>query len=208
MRQTQNVLSDAKVLCVQMATATIGSVERYAAGEIVQNMLEEIVSLANTEVGGRYIFAGSKTDAIPFSQDGTYSGDNNDFSIKIGKDVLLEVGSDGEEVFGGIFNALSVLKNALETNDINGIGASMNSLNDHFDHFTTKISGVGSKMIRMDIRENILQDLNILNVERLSKMEDADITDAIINLKSMEIGYQAALASSTKVMNLSLVNYM
>ncbi|MBU1161898.1 MAG: flagellar hook-associated protein FlgL, partial [Proteobacteria bacterium] len=76
----QNIISDTKVLCVQMASGTIGSDQRSSAAGTVQNMLDEIVSLANTDVGGDYIFAGSKTDTIPFDQDGTYNGDNNSFA--------------------------------------------------------------------------------------------------------------------------------
>lgn len=206
--QVQNLISDARVLCVGMATATTSSEARASAAETVQNTLEEIVSLANTDLNGRYIFTGSKTDTSPFSQDGAYNGDNNPFTIKIGRDAAVEVGSDGDSVFGDIFNTLSELKNDLENNNVSGIQAAMSKLDDHFNHISTKISDIGSKMIRMEIKENILQDLNITNTDRLSRIEDADITEAIIDLKSKELAYQVALASSAKVMALSLVDYL
>jgi flagellar hook-associated protein 3 FlgL len=63
-------------------------------------------------------------------------------------------------------------------------------------------------MIRMEIKENILQDMDIANTERLSKIEDADIPEAIIDLKAKEVAYQAALASAAKVLNVSLVDYL
>ena len=204
----QNLISDAKVLCVQMATATTSSAARASAAETVQNTLEEIVSLSNTEVNGRYIFSGSKTDTAPFSTGGTYNGDNTTFTVKIGRDATVEVGSDGDATFGTIFTTLSDLKNALEGNEVSGIQAAMSNLDTHFDHISTKISEIGSKMVRMEIKENILQDLKITNTDRLSKIEDADITEAIIELKSKELAYQAALASSAKVMQLSLVDYL
>jgi flagellar hook-associated protein 3 FlgL len=208
MSNVQGLLSDAKTLCVQMATVTIGPSERLAASETVQNMLEEVISLANTGLNGRYIFSGSKTDTVPFSQDGTYNGDNNPFTVKIGRNASVQVGSDGQAVFGTIFNTLSDLKNALGANDVNGIQTAMSNLDIHFDHVSNKISDVGSKMLRMEIKENIFQDLKISNTERLSKIEDADITEAIIDLQAKELVYQAALSSSAKVMELSLVDYM
>lgn len=206
--QAQDLISDAKVLSLQMANDIVSPEERYAAGGTVQNILEEIISLANTEVSGRYIFSGTKTDTKPFSQDGTYSGDNNVFSIKIGKDAAIEVGGDGEAIYGNILNTLSELKNALEADDVAGITDAMSNLDDHFENLSVKISDVGSKMVRMEARESILLDLNIANTERLSKIEDADITEAITQLTSIELCYQAALASSARVMELSLVNYM
>lgn len=205
----QNIISDTKALCVQMASGTTGSDHRSSAAGTVQNMLDEIVSLVNTDVAGNYIFAGSKTDTIPFDQDGTYNGDNNAFAIKISKNSTVEVGSDGEEVFGNIFNTLSNLKTALETNDLSGIQDAMGYLDGHFDDISAKISDVGSKMNRMEIKDKIYQDLNFSNTERLSKIEDADIAEAIMNLSAAELTYQAALASSSKVMTLmTLVDYL
>jgi flagellar hook-associated protein 3 FlgL len=205
----QNIISDTKVLCLQMANATIGSDQRSSAAGTVQHMLDEIVSLGNTDVTGNYIFAGSKTDTIPFDQDGTYYGDNNAFAIKISKNSTIEVGSDGEEVFGNIFNTLSDLKIALETNDLSGIQDAMGYLDGHFEDISAKISDIGSKMNRMEIKDKIYQDLNFSNTERLSKIEDADIAEAIMNLSAAELTYQAALASSSKVMTLlTLVDYL
>jgi len=204
----QNLISDARVLCVGMATATTDAEQRASAAQIVQNTLEEIVFLANTELSGRYIFAGSKTDTTPFSQGGAYSGDNNPFTVKIGRDATVEVGSDGDATFGTIFTTLSDLKSALEGNNVSGIQAAMSKLDDHFVHISTKISDLGSKVIRMEIKENIFQDMDFINTERLSEIEDADITEAIIELKSKELAYQAALASSAQVMQLSLLDYL
>ena len=212
----QDLISDAKALCVQMASANTGAAQRASAAETVQNTLEEIVSLSNTEVNGRYVFAGSKTDTAPFSTGGTYNGGNTAFTVKIGKDATVEVGSDGEAVFqpsgaganDDIFQTLSDLKAALENNNVSGIQTVMGKLDAHFDHISSKISEVGSKMVRMENKENIFQDSKITNTDRLSKIEDADIAEAIIELESKELAYRAVLASSAKVMELSLIDYL
>ena len=60
----------------------------------------------------------------------------------------------------------------------------------------------------MEIKNNIYQDFNLTNTERLSNIEDADIAEAVMNVKAAELTYQAALASSSKVMTLSLVDYL
>jgi flagellar hook-associated protein 3 FlgL len=205
----QELISDAKALSVQMSSATTGAAQRASASLTVQNILDEIVSLANTEVGGRYIFSGSKTDTAPFSSDGiTYNGNDEPFAVKIGRDATVQVGRDGDEVFGTIFITLSKLKVALEGNDVAGIQASLTDLTTNFNEISSKISDIGSKAGRMEIKENIFQDLKIVNTDRLSAIEDADIAEAIIDLKEKELAYQAALASSSRVMQLSLVDYL
>jgi flagellar hook-associated protein 3 FlgL len=212
LRNVQNLVSDTKAMAVQMASATIGSPESASAAETVQNMLEEIVSLANTDVGGRFIFGGSSTDAAPFAQDGTYNGDNNPFTIKIGQATTVEVGKDGAAVFKSpgmdIFQTLTDLKTALENNNVGGIQTAIGELGTFFDHMNTQISDVGSKALRMQVKENIFQDIEISKRDRLSQIEDADLAAAITELKAKELAYQAALTSSSRIMELSLANYM
>lgn len=204
----QNLISDTKALCVQMASGTIGAAQRASAALTVQNTLDEIVSLANTEVSGRYIFSGTKTDSAAFDQSGNYLGNDVPFAVKIGMDTAVSVGSSGQEVFGTIFTTLSDLKNNLTGNNADGIRACLDSLTNHFNDTTNKISDIGSKMNRMEIKELIFQDLKIVNTDRLSAIEDADIAEAIIDIKGKELAYQAALNSSSKVMQLSLADYL
>jgi flagellar hook-associated protein 3 FlgL len=203
----QNLISDAKTLCVEMATATKSTAHRQSAAETVRNTLDEIITLANTQVSGRYIFAGSDTDSIPFEQDGSYNGNDTPFSIKVGNNSVIQLGSAGEAIFGNIVNTLNNLVTDLQSDDIDGIRSSMDSLDQHFDDISNNISDVGSKMNRMEIKENILQGLTISNTERLSQIEDADFAESIMNLKAVELAYQAALASSSSIMKLSLVDY-
>jgi len=208
MNQAQGIVSDLKALSVQMASATTDDAQRTSAAQTVQNMRDEIVALANTEVGGRYIFGGTKTDTIPFSQDGTYNGNSDAFTIKSDKNATMAVGIDGSTVFKDLFITLNSFETALTANNISGIQNAMTSLDTDFETITNEISAVGSKMMRMEVRGKILEDINLSNTERLSKIEDADIAEAIMNLKSVEFAYQATLAASSKVMGLSLVDYM
>lgn len=204
----QNLISDTKALCVEMASATKSTAHRQTAAEIVKNSLDEIIALANTQVNGRYIFAGSDTDTLPFEQDGSYNGNDSPFSIKAGNDTVIQIGNDGEAIFSDILASLSNLITDLQSDDMDGIRSTMDSLGLHFDDISTKISDVGSKMNRMEIKENILQELTISNTDRLSQIEDADIAESIMNLKAVEVAYKAALASSSSIMQLSLVDYL
>ena len=204
----QDLTADAKALAVSMANTTVGPDERANAAATIKNYMEEIVSLGNTDVNGRYIFAGTKTDTKPFAADGSYSGNNEAFAIKIGRDANLTVGNDGEAVLGTIFTTLSDLKTALENNDIVGIQTGMTQLGDDYDRFGNKISEIGSKMIRAEIKETIFADMKIANTDRLSRIQDADIAEAITELSAKELAYKAALSSATKVMDLSLLDYL
>ena len=208
----QELITEARALATQMATATVNSDQRKAAAGQVQNLLEEMVSLANTQVNGEFIFSGTRTDVAPFKAkaDGSYEYQGNDspFSIKVGNTSTIEVGADGEYLFGNVFTSLGDLKAALENNQVDGITAGMDALGKDAEHISARQAEIGSKALRMEMKSEILQDLQISGSERLSAIEDADMAEAITRLMSKELAYKAALATSSRVMSLSLVDFV
>lgn len=217
--QAEGLLSEIKSLCVQMASATVGSTERSNASTLVNGYLQQLLALANEQVGGRYIFSGSKTDTQPFALDSvenptlvTYDGDDAPFSIRIGKNLTVEVGRDGEEAFGAVgssvFDLLIDLKDYLSSNDVGGIQQVMGDLDSEMESMRSLVSNTGAKILRLDTKEEILSDVKLNYTDRKSQIEDADIVEAIMELKAKELAYQAALSSSSKVMGLSLVDYL
>ena len=217
--QVNDILTATKELTVSMSSANIGSTQRASNATLVQGYLEQIVSIANSSTGDRYMFGGTNTDTIPFelSADGTqvtYSGNDTPFSVSIGKNSVIEVGKDGEDIFGenwddsNIFKTLIDLKTSLESNDISGIQQAMTNLDAHMGSINSSISEIAGKSMRLDVKSEIIADLEISYTERISSIEDADLAEAVIDLKSKELAYNAALSSSAKVMQMSLVDYL
>jgi flagellar hook-associated protein 3 FlgL len=217
--QVNDILTDVKALTVQMSSANTGPSERANAVVVVEQYLDEILSLSNSQSGGRYLFAGTNTNTPPFELNGAtgevdYSGNATAFSIKIGSESNIAVGKVGSEVFGenwddnNIFKALVDLQGYLENNDIAGIQDIMGRLDGHMKKINAEISEIGGKSIRMEVKENIIADLKLTYTDRKSLMEDADVSEAIIDLNSKQLAYNAALTSASKVMELSLVDFM
>ncbi|MFC1891479.1 flagellar hook-associated protein FlgL [Thermodesulfobacteriota bacterium] len=219
LQQISNILSDVKEITVQMSTATTNSTQRANAVTFIDGYLRQVKSLANTEVGGRYIFSGTETDTIPFDFNSDesqviYSGNDIPFAVKTGRNTKIDIGSDGQEIFGGdwadgnIFKTLVDLKSYLNNNDINGIQSTLDKIDANMNSVSNSISEIGGKTVRLNVRENIIQELEISYTERKSNLEGADMAEAIMNLKAKELAYNAALSSASKVMQISLVNYL
>jgi flagellar hook-associated protein 3 FlgL len=217
--QVNNILSSTKELTVAMSSANTNASQRAGNVDLVDGYLKEIVSLANSSIGGRYIFGGTNTDTIPFDLNAlatqvTYAGNDTEFAINIGKDSVVPVGRDGKDVFGAnwddsnIFKTLIDLKASLGSNDISGIQDAMSKLDAHIKNVSATISDIGGKTIRLNVKQEVVTDLKLTDTERMSELEDADLAAAVINLKSKELAYNAALSSSSKMMQLSLVNFL
>ena len=229
MTQINDILTEMKALGVQMAGVPKDASARATAVGEVDGLLRQVVALANTQVSGKYIFGGTKTDTAPFRLDDEanptmviYDGNGAPFSVRIGKDILVEVGLNGESVFGddpmdwtdpaaganNFFKTLIDFRDALNSNDVQGIEQAMARLDSHLQVAQQTIADMGTKTIRMDVKETIIADLKLTYTDRISKLEDADIAEAVTSLKTKELAYQAALASSSKLMDMSLVDYL
>jgi flagellar hook-associated protein 3 FlgL len=229
MTQVNDILTQLKALSVEMASGTKDASARASAAGQVDGLLRQVVALANTQVSGKYIFGGTNTDTAPFRLDDEanptmviYDGNDTPFSVRIGKDILVDVGLDGESVFGdapsdwtdptaganNFFKTLIDLRDALSNNDTQGIEQAMTRLDSHMQVTQQTISDIGTKDVRMDVKESIIADLKLTYTDRMSTLEDADIAEAMTDLQARQLAYQAALASSSQVMQLSLVDYL
>ena len=102
----------AQELLVQLEEHTINAVngsftegDRETVADIVGQLKEEMLGLANTQMNGKYAFAGYAEKTQPFAQqpDGSvdYSGDANRRAIEIAPGEEVEITMDGARLFQG-----------------------------------------------------------------------------------------------------------
>ena len=108
----------------------------------------------------------------------------------------------------GIFNSLIDLKQYLIDNDRDGIERSIGRLETHYDNMTARIVDSGMKYNRLEVRQTITTNISLTLKERKSMVEDADMVESIMVLQNIQLAYQAAMSSTAKVLNLSLLDYL
>jgi len=212
-QQTEELIGRAKEIATQMASDTQNASTRALAAKEIDQLLDQAISLANSELGGKYIFAGYKVNTVPFSKVGgsvQYNGDTNTIQIPIGQEESLPINKDGQTAFmdADIFTVLGALQTALENNQTAEIRQQLENLQEVADHFNNQIVDIGSRLNRLEAKQNILKDLDLFFQERISAEEDADISALVVDLKAKELAYQAALLSSVKIHELTLLNYL
>ena len=215
LRSINDIITDSKVIAIGMSSGTASFDMRRASAEEVRGYILQVESLANTIVQGQYIFSGTKTDTKPFALDdqdiptaAPYSGNSTAFAIKSGKDSTVEVGHDGDSLFSNLFTSLIDLYNELNSNNPPGIGAAITDLGNDFNTINNAVADIGAKGVRLETKEKIIADLSLSYTENKSKIEDADIVEAITKLQATELAYKAALTSSSKLMQLSLADFL
>jgi flagellar hook-associated protein 3 FlgL len=215
--QTLDLVGRARELAVQMSSSSQDAENRNAAAAEIGDLLDHAISLGNTDLSGRYIFSGFETGTAPFTkivvggvETAQYNGDTNDFQVQVGKDQNLTAGRNGQTVFmdSGLFSTLGGLKKALEDDDLAGIGTQLENLTSVENYLNSQIADIGVRQNQAQVRENILSQLQFELKDQLSRVEDADIAEVIIQLNAKQLTYQAALAAASRVSEMSLLNYM
>lgn len=77
-----------------------------------------------------------------------------------------------------------------------------------WDDLAAQTTGLVLKAGRMDVQSQIYDRLIATTENSLGELENTDITKAAMELKSLELAYEAALSAAAKTMQLSLVNFL
>ncbi len=217
--QVQDRLLRAKTLAIQGANDSQNADSREAIAKEVKRLLEDVVALGNTQLGGRYVLAGSRTKGYgpgeaPFvlNQDNTvtYNGNREDISLTVAGGVKQKINLDGHTalVKSGVFSALKDLYDSLMSNSQPDIEVAIAEVDKSLEYVGQQLSELGAQANSLDNKRDMAESLSFVNTERLSDTEDTDIVEAIADLKTYETSYQAALAAASKVMQQSLVDYI
>ena len=99
-----NILQRIRDLTLQGANATLNQTDRQAIIVEIEQRLEELISLGNSQLAsGEYLFSGFKSNVKPFIKDGTgsvsYAGDQGVLNVNVNTSVRVESGNSGDEVF-------------------------------------------------------------------------------------------------------------
>lgn len=120
------VMTEVKTLTIQGINATTGPDDRKILANHVDQLLNRLYSLANTQDQNGYIFSGFKTNTSPFDPADatfTYAGDASSIQREVGSGTKLAINMTGTEVFGdGLTSTFAVLKDlstALNANNVN-----------------------------------------------------------------------------------------
>ncbi len=152
--------------------------------------------------------------SISVQQPIEYQGDEHPLELGIGRQSRLQVNQVGKSVVGGdggpldVFRILGRLQNGLQANDLTEIGASLEELRTYQNHLHGRLAALGAGLNRVEVKNRVYDSVLSRLQSALSAKGDTEVVSAVNSLKAAETAYQAALLSATKVMSLSLLEYM
>jgi flagellar hook-associated protein 3 FlgL len=201
-------------LAVQGASDTAPIEARLAIAAEIDALIEEVKQNANTTYRGRYVFAGTATDAPPYvAGDDLYHGAPDEVERQIGPGVALAIGLRADTFLGNGADGklLQVLRDVsihLKADDGAALRADLALLGAKEDELLGVRALNGARQNRLDAGLARLAEVEESTLKQLSETEDADIARTLIEFSSQQAAYQAALKAGASIVQASLMDFL
>lgn len=230
------VLQRAKTLALQGANGSLNPNDREKIAIEVKQLKDQVIEIANTRVGNKYLFAGTK-NVQPLSRgDEKWEGSDDIMKFPVGSSLSLEISVNGQELFGvkntydadgnvtdseiemlEVFDKLiyGLEKYNMEPEDpsepfigVEEFDEILDKIEQQMDRVLDYRAQLGARQNRMDAIHNQLDNTAANLSNFLADTLYADIAETLVHFKTQENVYNAALAVGAQIIQPSLVDFM
>ena len=198
-------------LANQAANGTNTQDELNSIKKEVEQLKEQMIEMANTQVSGKYIFNGIDTDQKPI-QDGkiiTEAGREEMVKIEVSKGINMDVNVSPEGVFDQeLFDHIDGFITALEAGDDDELNNSLGNLQESSSNIIQARAELGARMNRLELIEDRLENQVVIVKDTMAKNEGVEFEEAVTNLLTQEVIHRAALSAGSKIIQPSLVDFL
>lgn len=221
-KEINEVLQRARELSIQGANGTMPTDARAAIANEIHQLYDHLVDIGNGKFNDRYIYNGQLTNVQPYdAANAPYqTTDTGAITYIMSEGAGMQINVIGNDLFGqpttpgneassdNVFAVLKSLETALRADDQPGIETALGKVQDRLNKVQTVWSDVGARMNRIDLITNRLTDSDANVQGLLSKAVDVDVAEAIMNMKVAESVQQASLATGSKIIVPTLIDYL
>jgi flagellar hook-associated protein 3 FlgL len=217
----QNNVSRARELAIEGGNRVLSKSDLKGIAVEVNQILEHVLSVANKENMGQYIFGGTKADKAPFKATRNEAGEITAVEVtgdisgtvyrQIGEDEQMPINTSTEGLFtgdGNLFEKLINLRDALQDGDSEKITQAIGDMKDSSEAIIQRLSEVGVHYSHVQDQMNELDLDSLTLTSAMADLQDADFAKTMIDLQTEQVAYQAALQVGGQMIQQSFVNFL
>lgn len=199
-------------LTVQGSNGTYEGEQLKNVSEEIKQIKEHLITLGDTQIGGKYIFNGQDTNVRPSSikdANGNTVYGTGDINLEVFSGISLKINTDGSKIFGDALAAGGSIDQTIDALEKGGdVSGTLEGLDATINTFLNMQAQVGARQNRIELMTDRLKQQEVFATEILSKNEDVDIEKAIMDLTTQESVHSAALSIGAKIMQPSLLDFL
>jgi flagellar hook-associated protein 3 FlgL len=150
-----------------------------------------------------------------------YTGSDEAMTVAISESTSIDMTSVGCSIFGGVdpstgtayeepnlFETISDCIVYMELGDYDSVAECLDTLSDAHENVETGAANLGARENKVTYTESALSLAREITATSISREEDADAAQLIVELEQANYVYEAVLSSSSSIMNMSLLDYI
>lgn len=223
LNQLTNTLTRGIELAIGQASATGNAQSRLIVKAEIDQLISFTANLGNTRFGDEYLFGGHRAGEAPFQTPppavGSFSrllaagipvNPSGTITLEVGDNDFVTPSHNGTEVFldSDALESLRALSTALGNNDPVAIRVAADRITAANNNVQSLIGTQGARMNGLEIA-NANLDMVELNLKTFrADLRDTEIDKAMVELVGKQTLYQAAMSATSRILGLSLANYL
>lgn len=208
-------LQRASELMVQASSDTSTPSDREKINSELQQLREHIQTLANTKIGNRYIFSGTKTTTPPYDEKDGYSKNLEDPSfeksieIEVFDGINMQINTPAIEMFNEIDNMFNQITADIASGKTGtDLSSHLTTIENNMHELLTTRADIGARQNRIELMDERLQTQEIIATKRMSENEDIDYEKAITDMITQESIHRAALSVGARIIQPTLTDFL
>ncbi len=227
----------AQELATQAANFTNNQDGRNAIALEIDQIINQLVQLGNTDIGGKYVFAGYRTDTPPFARTGddvSYVGnmptDPWQRNVEIARGIQLTVNVNGDDMLGqcsvtavgppatfsagshGMFKTLVNLKLDLQASasptQLADIRTRLDELTTDMNTVLSKQAVIGAVSNRLSMTQDRIDERESILTQQYASIQDIDMPKTIATINQQQNVFEASLNVTGRLMQTSLLDFL
>jgi flagellar hook-associated protein 3 FlgL len=212
LNSASTLLSDVRDRVLQgMSAPAVGDpAAREAIATEIASLRDSLLSVTNTTYLGRPVFGGTTSGERAFADSGAYVGDTGQVRRRVADGVQVRVdvpatvfGTGDDQVFAVLDSVITGLRT-----DPTTLSGDLDRLDSTLRSVSTELAAVGTRYSQLVSASDAIETQSIALNSRLSEIEDVDLARAVIDLQTQNVGYQAALAATARIVQHSLMDFL
>jgi flagellar hook-associated protein 3 FlgL len=213
-------LQRVNTLVIQGASDSYTAEDKISISYEINQILEEVVTEANTKTESAYIFAGTNTNTQPYTVERdeqgeiisvTTNGTSGDLNRAIGENIQIKANINGEELFErdvNLFNLLISIRDDLRANNSTELRESLNDLSDAQEKVYNIQAVIGARVNRVESAATRAESDVVNFTQFLSDAVDIDAAEAIVDYQVELQILQSALQAGARLFQQSLIDFL
>ena len=212
-----SLLQQASTLAAEGANTTATATGQQILAAQVRSIQQQLVGLANTSSGGRYIFAGDQDQAAPYQYDSAAAAGVDQlvsspatrtvvnpagetvYQSLTAQQIFDPVDAAGNPAANNSFAALQSLATALQTNNLSGITTAMAGLSAASDWVNQQQAYYGTSEQRITTEQTGTANRITALQTQIGNIRDADVVQAATNLSQENVAQSAAYGAESEI---------